>query len=233
MDTDNLQGAASGRPGGTAAAMPADPLSMRTKRLLWVWGFLAMPVLFYAVIRFYPTFQAFYLSMTNWDLVRPAKFVGFANYVKLFKDPQFWKVFRNTFTYLIIGTPLSLLIAFTVAFFLDRVRFMHNFIRALYFLPYLTTAAAMAWVWRWFYQPPPIGVINDLLALIGIPQQPFIRSTDQALFSIMVTAIWAGLGFQVIIFMAGLRAIRQPSTKQPGSMASVNGRSCVRSPCRF
>ena len=194
------QGAASGRPGHSG-------LSMRTKRLLWVWSFLAVPILFYAIIRFYPTFQAFYLSLTNWDLVRPPKLVWFANYIKLYKDPQFWKVFKNTFLYLIVGTPISLLIAFTIAYFLDRVRFMHNFIRALYFLPFLTTAAAMAWVWRWFYQPPPIGVINDIIGLVGIPQQPFIRSTDQALFSIMVTAIWAGLGFQIIIFMAGLRAI--------------------------
>ncbi len=194
------QGAASGRPGHSG-------LSMRTKRLLWVWSFLAVPILFYAIIRFYPTFQAFYLSLTNWDLVRPPKLVWFANYIKLYKDPQFWKVFKNTFLYLIVGTPISLLIAFTIAYFLDRVRFMHNFIRALYFLPFLTTAAAMAWVWRWFYQPPPIGIINDVLAMVGIPQQPFIRSTDQALYSIMITAIWAGLGFQIIIFMAGLRAI--------------------------
>lgn len=195
------QGAAPGRPNSGSG------LSMRTKRLLWVWSFLAVPILFYAIIRFYPTFQAFYLSLTNWDLVRPPKLVWFANYIKLYKDPQFWKVFRNTFAYLIVGTPVSLVLAFTIAYFLDRVRFMHNFIRALYFLPFLTTAAAMAWVWRWFYQPPPIGIINDVLAMIGIPQQPFIRSTDQALYSIMITAIWAGLGFQIIIFMAGLRAI--------------------------
>ena len=85
---------------------------------------------------------------------------------------------------------------------------MHGFIRALYFLPFLTTAAAMAWVWRWFYQPLPIGVINNmLLAMLGLPQQPFLRSTDQALPAVLATAIWAGLGFQIVIFMAGLRAI--------------------------
>lgn len=198
------EGAASGRPDGSPFF---DRLSMRTRRLLWVWAFLALPVLFYAVIRFYPTFQAFYLSFTNWDLLRPPKLIGFANYIKLYKDPQFWKVFKNTFAYLIIGMPISLLLSFVIAFYLDRVRFLHGFIRALYFLPYLTTAAAMAWVWRWFYQPAPIGVINDVLGLFGIAQQPFLRSVDQALPSIMVTAIWAGLGFQIIIFMAGLRAI--------------------------
>jgi multiple sugar transport system permease protein len=116
-------------------------------------------------------------------------------------------VFRNTFMYLILGTPISLLIAFVVAYYLDRVRFMHSFIRALYFLPFLTTAAAMAWVWRWFYQPVPIGVINDILASFGIPQQPFLRSTSQALPAVLAPAVWAGLGFQIIIFLAGLRAI--------------------------
>ncbi len=120
---------------------------------------------------------------------------------------MFWKVFRNTFLYLIIGTPISLLISFTVAYYLDRVRFMHGLIRALYFLPFLTTAAAMGWVWRWFYQPVPIGVINSFLSMVGIPQQPFLRSTTQALPSMLVPAIWAGLGFQIIIFIAGLRAI--------------------------
>lgn len=187
-----------------------DRFSIRTKRVIWAWGFLALPIVFYVGIRFYPTVQAFWLSFTDWDLLRPATFIGLENYRRLFADPLFWQVFRNTFTYLIIGTPVSLLLSFVIAFYLDRVRFMHGFIRALYFLPFLTTAAAMAWVWRFFYQPVPIGVINDALQLFGLPQQPFLRSVDQALPSIMVTAIWAGLGFQIIIFMAGLRAI--PST---------------------
>jgi multiple sugar transport system permease protein len=186
-----------------------DRFTIGQKRVIWAWAFLAVPIVFYVGIRFYPTFQAFWLSFTNWDLLRPARFIGLANYQRMLGDPQFWQVFRNTFTYLIIGTPISLLVSFLVAYYLDRVRFMHGFIRALYFLPFLTTAAAMAWVWRWFYQPVPIGIINSFLASFGLPAQPFLRSTEQALPAIMVTAIWAGLGFQIIIFMAGLRAIPQ------------------------
>ncbi|WP_332711343.1 carbohydrate ABC transporter permease [Pelagibacterium mangrovi] len=184
--------------------------SVRTKQVIWAWTFLAIPIVFYIGIRFYPTAQAFWLSLTDWDLLSDPNFIGLANYQQLFSDPLFWKVFQNTFLYLIIGTPVSLVVSFVIAYYLDRVRFMHGFIRALYFLPYLTTAAAMAWVWRWFYQPVPIGVINGFLGSFGIPQQPFLRSTFQALPAVTVTAIWAGLGFQVIIFMAGLRAI--PST---------------------
>lgn len=184
-----------------------DRLSLRHKRVIWAWAFLALPIVFYGMIRFWPTLQALALSFTNWNLLRPASFVGFENYIRLWNDPLFWQVFYNTFAYLIIGTPISLIISFVIAYYLDRVRFMHGFIRALYFLPFLTTAVAMAWVWRWFYQPVPIGVFNGMLTWLGLPQQPFLRSTTQALPAILAPAVWAGLGFQVIIFIAGLRAI--------------------------
>lgn len=186
-----------------------DRLGIKTKQAVWAWIFLALPLVFYVGIRFYPTGQAFWLSLTDWNLLRPPRFVGFENYAKMFADPVFWKVFQNTFLYLLLGTPISLVLSFFIAWHLDRVRFMHGFIRALYFLPFLTTAAAMGWVWRWFYQPLPIGAINGFLSSFGFPQQPFLRSTSLALPSILVPAIWAGLGFQIIIFLAGLRAIPQ------------------------
>ncbi len=182
-------------------------LSLSSRQVVWAWTFLALPLVFFTVVRFYPTIDSFFLSVTDWDLLNPAKFVGLENYRRLFADPVFWQVFRNTFAYLILGTPISIVLSFAIAYYLDRVVFLHGFIRALYFLPYLTTAAAMAWVWRWFYQPPPIGVINSTLSVFGVPAQPFLRSIEQALPAIMATSIWAHLGFQIIIFLAGLRAI--------------------------
>ena len=182
-------------------------MTLAGRRVLWAWTFLAVPVVFYVFIRFYPSFQAFWLSFTDWNLLRTPHFIGVDNYRRLLTDPLFWKVFRNTFVYLLIGTPVSLLLSFIVAYHLDRVRFLHGFIRALYFLPFLTTAVAMAWVWRYAFQPIPIGPINDALSTLGVAAQPFLRSPDQALLTILVPAIWAGLGFQIIIFIAGLRAI--------------------------
>lgn len=184
-------------------------LTIRQKHILWAWAFLALPVLFYTVIRFYPTANAILISFQNWNLLGERTWAGLENYQKLWSDPVFWKVFRNTFAYLIIGTPVSLLISFVVAYHLDKVRFMHGFIRMLYFLPFMTSAVAMAWVWRWFYQPVPIGLFNNTLAALGIPQIEFLRSTTNALPAVLAPAVWAGLGFQVIIFMAGLRAIPQ------------------------
>jgi multiple sugar transport system permease protein len=181
--------------------------TIEERRVVWAWVFLAVPLAFYAIIRFYPTLESFYVSLHAWRLIGERRWVGLDNYVRLWNDPVFWKVFRNTFAYLAMGTPSSIVLSFVVAYYLDRVRFMHGFIRALYFLPFLTTAAAMAWVWRWFYQPVPIGVINNAISALGLPQINFLASTSNSLPSILATAVWHGLGFQVIIFLAGLRAI--------------------------
>jgi len=184
-------------------------LTIAQKQIVWAWAFLALPVVFYVVIRFYPTGNAILLAFQDWNLLGARTWAGLDNFKKLVADPVFWIVFKNTFVYLLIGTPVSLAIAFLVAYHLDRVRFMHGLIRALYFLPFLTSAVAMAWVWRWFYQPVPIGLFNNFLASIGIAQISFLNSTTNALPSILAPAIWAGLGFQIIIFMAGLRSIPQ------------------------
>ncbi len=182
-------------------------LSIKQKQVVWAWSFLALPVLFYSIIRFYPTFGAILLSFQDWNLLGDKTWSGLENYQKLFADPVFWKVFANTFIYLAFGTPISLVVSFVIAYNLDKVRFMHGTIRALYFLPFMTSTVAMAWLWRWFYQPVPIGLFNNMLAALSIPQFPFLQSTTWALPSVLAPAVWAGLGFQIIIFMAGLRAI--------------------------
>jgi len=184
-----------------------DRLTIDKKLAVWAWSFLALPVVFFVGIRFYPTAEAFLISLTEWNLLAEPEWIWFDNFADMFADPGFWQVFKNTFLYLLLGTPVSLLISFVVAYYLDQVRFMHGFIRALYFLPFLTTAVAMAWVWRWFYQPVPVGVFNNILSTLGLEQQPFLRSTVQALPSVLAPAVWAGLGFQIVIFLAGLRAI--------------------------
>ncbi|MBI1779363.1 MAG: sugar ABC transporter permease [Proteobacteria bacterium] len=184
-----------------------DRLTLRQRQALWAWAFLALPAVFYVSIRFYPAAQAFAMSLTDWNIVGRARFIGADNYVRLGADPVFWRVMGNTFTYLAVGVAVTMTIAFVIAFYLDRVRFGHGLLRALYFIPHLATAVAMAWVWRWFYQPVPVGAFNDALASIGFGQQPFLRSTSQALYAVLAPAIWASLGFQVVILLAGLKAI--------------------------
>lgn len=182
-------------------------LTLARKQAVWAYVFLAVPMLYFTIVRFWPALDAVFLSLSRWNLVEPRQFVGLTNYRRMADDPVFWQVLGNTFEYLLLGLPVGLTLAFVVAFFLDRVGRGQGLLRALYFLPHLTTATAMAWVWRWFYQPPPVGLFNAWLTALGLPQQPFLRSTSQALPAVLLPAIWAALGFQIVIFLAGLKAI--------------------------
>ena len=187
-------------------------MTLAKKRALSAWIFIAVPLIYFILVRFYPTLDAFSIAFTDWNIVGEKRYIGFDNFITLWNDPVFWGVLSNTFEYLLLGVPISLLLSFIIAYFLDQVRFGHGFLRACYFIPFLTTAVAMAWVWRWFYQPVPI------------LQLDFLRSTTQALPAVLAPAIWAGLGFQIVIFMAGLRAI--PTTYYEA--AKIDGASAWR-----
>lgn len=177
-------------------------------RELWAYAFLAVPIVFYVVVRFYPSIFAFYLSLTDWDIVsRDKGFVGFENYARLFSDSVFRKTLFNTIRYVVVGLPASMFLGFVLAYNINKLTFGSSLYKTVFFMPYITSMVAVAWVWRWLYQPPPVGVFNNILVAIGLPSQQFLRSIGQAWISILVTTVWADLGFQMIILLAGLKGI--------------------------
>lgn len=179
----------------------------RTKER-WAYLFIALPCLFYICIRFLPTLYAFILSFTDWDIISSKmNWIGTANYKRLLADPVFYKTLINTGKYVVFGLPMSLLLGFALAYVINKVGATANLFKTIYFMPYVTSMVAVAWVWKWFYQPAPNGVFNNMLSLLGLSQQPFLKSTRQALFCILTPTVWADLGFQMIIFIAGLKAI--------------------------
>lgn len=200
--------------------MTASKHSLEHTKRVWAYTFLLLPILFYTIIRFYPTFHAFFLSLTDWDIVsRDKDFIGLKNYADLFRDDIFWKTLGNTGKYVIFGLPASLLLGFILAYHIDRVKGGTEIFKAVYFIPYITSMVAVAWVWRWLYQPAPIGIFNKLFLLAGLPQQKFLFSESQAIFSILATTVWADVGFQMIIFLAGLKQI----SRQYYEAAEIDG----------
>lgn len=183
-------------------------LSIEQKKAIWAYIFLFVPLTFYLVIRIYPTFSSFYISFTDWDIISFEKqFIGLENYQKMFNDPVFLKTLVNTFRYVIFGLPVTLVLSFIIAYNLNKIKRGLGLYRTLYFIPYMTSLVAVSWVWRWLYQPLPLGFFNNLLSFFGLAQQPFLQSTSQALPSILAPTIWVEIGFQVIIFLAGLKGI--------------------------
>jgi multiple sugar transport system permease protein len=180
--------------------------------MIWAYVFLAIPIIFLLYIRLYPTAFAFQMSFHDWNpLAEEQPYVGLENYGELFEELQkprsvTRKAFENTLTYIIIGMPSQLILALGIALMLNEIRFLGNIYRVIFFLPFVTSTIAIAWVFRLLYAPGN-GFINVLLESFSLPQQPFLRSPDQALYSITAMVVWQGLGFAVIIFLAGLKQI--------------------------
>ena len=140
-------------------------LSIEQKKALWAYIFLFVPLIFYMVIRIYPTFSAFYISFTDWDIVSSEKlFIGLENYQSMINDRVFLKTLGNTFKYVIFGLPINLVLSFTIAYNLNKIKRGLGLYRTLYFIPYMTSLVAVSWVWRWLYQPLPLGFFNNILS---------------------------------------------------------------------
>ncbi len=183
-------------------------MKLRQKKTMTAYLFLIVPLIFFIFVRFYPTIYAFWLSFTDWNIISPKmNFVGFDNFRELFSDSVFMKALGNTFKYVLYGVPLVLILSFGISLLLNNIRKGQAFYRLIYVMPYITPLVAVSWVWRWMYQRPPIGVINNLLSFVGLPTQRFLFSMDQALIAIVVTTVWVNLGYCIVIFLAGLQTI--------------------------
>lgn len=201
---------------------PGRRLTLTQKRTLWAWSVLALPLLFFLIVRMGPTLFALNMSFRQWDILSPEKpWVGMANYTKLFKDPVFLKSLKNTFVYVLVGVPVQIALGLGVALLIQRVNRFAGFFRTLYFIPYITSSVAVAWVWRWMLQEHG-GIVNELLGLVGVAPQKFLGSPSQAIYSIIAAVVWQGLGFSMVIFLAGLEAI--PTTFYEAAQIDGAGR---------
>jgi len=187
-------------------------LTLRRRQVLWAYAFLAVSLVFFVVIRWYPTILAFNISFRDWNVFQNSgPWIGLQNYQDIWEDlfkqrSAVRAAFFNTFRYVIIGVPLQLVFGLMVAMLLNTVVRAAGFFRAAYFIPYVTSLVAVAFVWNWLYAPQT-GLINQILLTLGLPMQGFTKSPQQALYSITAVAIWASLGFTIIIFLAGLQQI--------------------------
>lgn len=182
-------------------------LTLSRRRALTAYGFLLGPLLFFLAIRIGPTLFSFQVSLFEWDILSDNKpFVGLENFARLGRDPVFLAALANTIKYVLLGVPTTLGLALLIALGLHSITRFVGLFRMLYFIPFVTSLVAVSWVWRWLYQPQQ-GAINQLLGLVGLPAQPFLQSTTQALPSIVAMTVWHNVGYQIIIFLAGLKAI--------------------------
>ncbi|WP_152363496.1 carbohydrate ABC transporter permease [Microlunatus speluncae] len=193
------------KPGARTAPVPQRPAQRRSRRResLWALGFLGPQLIGLIVFMVGPLIFALFLSFTNWTGFGERTFAGFGNYAYIFSDPQIAVSARNTIWLTVMQVPGLLLSGFIAAFFLQQAGRMTSVYRVLFFAPQVTSWVAIAAIWLWLFNPE-ISPINNALAAVGITGPDWLQDPKTVIMSFALVGIWQGIGYQVVMFMAGL-----------------------------
>lgn len=171
--------------------------------------FLLPALLALGISVFWPALQAFYFSFTTFgvDLTTSPTWVGWANIRTLLSDEVFWLTIRNTLVYLVGVVPVLTLLPLGLAILVNRALKGMHWLRVAYYSPVVVSMVVAGLAWRWLYAEN--GLFNQVLQGLGITQQgiPWLTSPALALPSVMVVTIWKGLGYYMVIYLAGLQSI--------------------------
>lgn len=177
------------------------------KELFWGWMFFAPTLIGLLVLNIIPIFQTIYKSFFQTGAFgRGNRFVGLENYIRMFTDGQVWQSLLNTFVYAIFEVPISIAISLVLAALLNRKMKGRSLYRTIYFLPMVAAPAAVAMVWRWLYNSE-FGLLNHLLKMIGLGPVNWISNPSIALVSVAIVGIWSVIGYNMVLFLAGLQEI--------------------------
>jgi len=194
-------------------------------------GWLAVsPALLLLIgLLFGPVAAVVLFSLTDWQLGSSTfTFIGIANFRTLLADPTFWKALSNTLVYAAIVVPGTVLLGLMVALLIEASPGLRGFYRAAHFLPVMSTMSAMAIVWGSMLHPT-IGLVNRALGAIGISGVNWLRDERTALLALALIGIWQGLGFAMVLFVSGLKAVPQ----QLYDAAAVDGADGILDRLRF
>ncbi len=173
--------------------------------------FLLPALLVLSLTVFYPALQAFYLSFTQFEfnLTRPPQWSGLENFQQLWGEIQRGDVFlqtvRNTLLYLICVVPIMVVLPLALAILVNQKLRGIQWFRAAYYVPVVISMVVAGISWKWLYEGK--GLLNQILSLVGLPAVGWLTDPNLALFSVMAVTIWKGLGYYMVIYLAGLQAI--------------------------
>lgn len=180
-------------------------LTAPKRQMLFGYLILLPTLVIIFVFRFYPMMQAFYISMTDFDLINPPKFVGLYNFIDLLKDPLFINSAKVSLTYVVFAVVPTWIISLGLAVLFNRHFRFKNLIRSAIFMPVIMPAVVMALVWTFMYHQQ--GVVNVILGWLQVSPIPWLRSSSTAIWAVILIGIWRASPYFMVIFLAGLQAI--------------------------
>ena len=172
------------------------------------WWFLAPFLVLYALFVIGPMLYALVMSFFNSSMVRPGlgDFLGFRNYSEALSSNAFWSSLWHTIWFTILTTPPLVILAFVFALLADRMGRSRWFFRFAFFAPYVLPSAVMALIWTWIYTPA-IGLASDWLTRIGVTPPVWLGDPKLAMISIAIATVWWTLGFNFVLYLAGMQDI--------------------------
>jgi multiple sugar transport system permease protein len=185
---------------------PSIPIRKSDNRDYFAYLFLLPTIIIIFSFHVLPVLYSFILAFYNWDLISPAKFTGLRNFELLLHDKLFYQSLWNTLYYSAVSVPLNIIFALTIAMFLNqKIKGMDAY-RVMYFIPVITSINAVSIVWKLIYHPQ-FGLLNRLLESVGIPGQRWLLDPRWAMLAIILMSVWKGPGYNIIIFLTGLKNI--------------------------
>lgn len=154
----------------------------------------------------FPVVGSALLSLADWNLIQPPRFVGFDNYQRLADNPVFWQTLKNTAYFTFAGVPLQIVLGLFLAVLLNDKTKGVDFFRTVYFLPVVSSTVAVSLTWQWLFDSHS-GLINYMLGLVGIDPVPWLVSPKWAMPSVIIVAVWKGIGYNMVIFLAALKGV--------------------------
>lgn len=168
--------------------------------------FLAPAIVVIGIFVLYPIVSAGFISLTSWNGFDPVKeFVGFANYVRLAEDPEFWNSLLVTVVYALGVCILSVVTGLAIALLLDAPLRGRGIYRGIYFLPAVTSSVAAAIVWK--YMLDPAGFVNAVLAQVGIEGPNWLQERWLALAALTLLTVWKNIGINTVLYLTALQAL--------------------------
>lgn len=195
--------------------------SREKSELIWGWIFILPTTIGLLVLNIYPIFQTIYQSFfKTGDFGKGNIFVGLTNYMNVFSDAEVWQSLANTLKYAIVEVPFSIIISLVLAVLLNRKMKGRSVYRTIIFLPMVAAPAAVAMVWRWLYNSD-FGLINNVFGL----NVKWVSDPKIAIYAIAVIGIWSIIGYNMVLFLAGLQEIPH-DYYEAASIDGATGISC-------
>ena len=202
--------------------MPSMSGKMRSGKIQAGHALVTPYYIFFTLFIAYPLIFSFVLVFHRWSIIGPLEWVGLGNFFELGGDPLFWRSILNTLIFILIHVPLQVSVALVLAAILNGKIPAKGAFRAAFFLPVVVSGVAVTILWKQIYSTN-LGILNQVLHLIGIGPIPWVTDPSWAMPSIAMMATWKNIGLYVVLFLAGLQGI----PKQLYDAADIDGATTI------